>query len=144
MAWDTEWARARVGRVESIAVAARGMGEAGKVEWDAGMLSRADGGGRIAQLVRSDNGGGRPSVVEFVRQRLVEYEVWYRLGLGGIEGGSHRVAAQPIPNCTKNCTVTHRRWPTLTDAKSAFPTLADAHRRQSGACKAGAKHPHFH
>ena len=41
---------ARVGRVESIAVAARGMGEGGKVEWDAGMLRGADGGGRMARL----------------------------------------------------------------------------------------------
>ena len=33
---------ARVGRVEWIAVAARGMAEAGKVEWDGGMLRRAE------------------------------------------------------------------------------------------------------
>ena len=31
--------------------------------------------------------GGGPSVVELVRQRLVEHEVWYRLGVGGVEGG---------------------------------------------------------
>ncbi len=41
----------------------------------------------MAQLARETAGGG-PSVVELVRQRLVEYEVWYRLGLGGIEGWS--------------------------------------------------------
>ncbi len=34
-----------------------------------------------------ETAGGGPSVVEFDRQRLVEHEVWYRLGLGGIEGG---------------------------------------------------------
>ena len=40
----------------------------------------------MAQLARETAGGG-PSVVELVGQRLVEHEVWYRLGLGGIEGG---------------------------------------------------------
>ena len=40
----------------------------------------------MAQPVLEDSGGGRPSVVELVGQRLVEYEVWYGLSLGGIEG----------------------------------------------------------
>ena len=39
--------------------------------------------------------GGRPSVVELVRQRLIEDEVWDWLGLGGIEGRSHRFGASP-------------------------------------------------
>ena len=32
--------------------------------------------------------GGGPSRVELVGQRLIEHEVWYGLGLGGIEGRS--------------------------------------------------------
>ena len=39
--------------------------------------------------------GGRPSVVELVRQRLVGHELWDWLGLGGIEGRSHRFGASP-------------------------------------------------
>ena len=64
--------------------------------------------------------GGGPLGVEVVGQRLVEHEVWDGLDLGGIEGRSHRIANTACPNCTKNCTVTHRRWPTLTDAKSSI------------------------
>jgi len=55
-------------------------------QWDVGMFKRAEGGGRMAQRVRTDSGEGRPSVVELVGQRLVEHEVRYGLGLGGIEG----------------------------------------------------------
>ena len=61
-------------------------------ERDAWMLRRADRGGRMAQPVREDGAGGGPwggpSVVELVRQRLVEHEGWHGLDVGGIEGRS--------------------------------------------------------
>ncbi len=38
--------------VRPLAVAGGVVGEAGKVEWDGGMLRRAAGGGRMPQLVR--------------------------------------------------------------------------------------------
>ncbi len=71
-----------------IGVAARGVGDARKVDWDVGMFRRAGRGGRMAEPVLEDSVGGRPSVVELVGQRLVEHEVWDGLGLGGIEGRS--------------------------------------------------------
>ena len=76
---------ARVGRGGLRAVAPRELGVARMAEWDVGMLRRAAGGGRMAQLVR-ETAGGRRSVVELVGQRLVEHEFWDGLGLGGIEG----------------------------------------------------------
>ena len=68
-----------------MTVAARGMGEAGTVEWDGGMFRRAEGRGRMAEPVREAS-GGRPSRVELAGQRLVEHEFWYGLGFSGIEG----------------------------------------------------------
>ena len=67
-----------------IAVAARGVGDARKVEWDVGMLRRAGRDGRMAQPVREDS-GGQTSVVELVGQRLVEHEVWDWLEDAGFE-----------------------------------------------------------
>jgi len=40
----------------------------------------------MAQPVGEDS-GGKASVVELVRQRLVEHELWDRFGLAGMEGG---------------------------------------------------------
>ena len=79
---------AGVGGVGLLAVAARETWGARKADWDAGMLSRAGRGGRMAQPVEKDSGRDRRSVVELVGQRRVEYEVWDWLGLGRIEGGS--------------------------------------------------------
>ncbi len=44
--------------------------------------------GKVAEWLSSSNqtAGGGPSVVELVRQRLIEHEVRDGLGVGGIEG----------------------------------------------------------
>ena len=64
----------RVGRVGLQAVAVRGVGDARKADWDVGMFRRAGGGGQTLRLP-ARTAGGRPSVVELVRQLWVEHEV---------------------------------------------------------------------
>ena len=54
------------------------------MDWDAGMLSGAGRGGRMAE----PGGEASPSVVELVGQRLVEHELWDWFSLGGIESRS--------------------------------------------------------
>ena len=95
---DTEGGLGESGGVGLLAVAARGVGEAQRVEWDVGMLRRAGRGGRMAQPAGEDS-GGRRSVVEPVGQRLVEHEVWDGFGFGGIEGRGlveEEVSPEPV------------------------------------------------
>ncbi len=84
---------ARVGRVESIADAARGMGEARKVEWDGGMLRGAEGRGRMAQLVREDRGGQtlsrrtRPAATGRTRSLVQVPHLWWGSASVGSKAG---------------------------------------------------------
>ena len=66
-------------------MAGREVGSARKAEWDGGMLRR---GMELTEWLSlsSQTAGGGPSVVERVRHRRVEHELWDGLGLGGIEG----------------------------------------------------------
>ena len=80
----------------------------------------------MAQLVPSDK-GGRRSVVEFVRQRLIEHEV--SRALGGVEWRGiewQTLLPQTAPKTASLPTDAGRRWPTLTDAK---PSISNAGRR---------------
>jgi len=51
---------------------------------------------------------------------------------------SQEPAISQLPNCAKNCVVTHQRWPTQLTQNPVFPTLTGSHQRQNFAYKAAA------